>query len=113
MHRVTVNVMFDCEGACATASLERSLPISHQSTPDRWGFRPLTLSGRTVNTRYQGRLALSQDRSVVQLTGYDWSPEGSDLDTFAQKREAATWSLFLDGGTNITTFCKNTNNGEL
>ena len=114
MPRVTVNVLYDCEAStgCTSATLERSLPVSYQATPDRFGFRPLTLNGRSTFTRYQGRLALSQDRSVVQLTGYDWAPEGSDLDTFPQKREGATWSLFLDGRQNITTFCKSQNTGS-
>lgn len=70
MQRATIQVLLDCETNCTTATVERTIPINYRNVTDRWGFRPLTLNARNVWTRYQGRMARSVDKSVVQLTGY-------------------------------------------
>ena len=113
MQRVGLMVYRDCDAqaSCRVASLERALELNYLYAQDAWGFRPLTLNSRSNFTRFQGRLVASADRTVVQLSGYDWLAEGVNLDTVAQKREATTMSLYNSGLYNITTFCRQPNTG--
>ena len=79
MQRATLLVLNDCEGSCVSATVERSIPLNYRNVTDRWGFRPLTLNAKDAATRYAGRMARSADKTVVQLTGYDWAPEGTNM----------------------------------
>jgi hypothetical protein len=115
MQRVNLAVLYDCNNVLApgcSAELERTLPVNFQAGVDRWGFRPVTLNARREFTRYQGRLVVTQNRAAVQMTGYDWAPEGMDLQVQPQKREAATVTLFLSGALNMSTFCRTPNTGS-
>jgi len=114
MQRATMVVFSECNNvvnAACSATVNRQITLNSQLTTDAWGFRPLTLSARAIHTRYQGRMVSTQSRNVVQLTGFDWSAEGTNLDSYAQKREGITASLFFDGRVNVTTFCKTRNTG--
>ena len=117
MHRVTLSVYNDCGAGCTSATQTGSniaLPYANNTLADGTIVatnRPVTLTGKNPHTRYGGRLVISQDRSVVQLTAFDWSPEGSNFDTYAYKREAITVTLKHDGSYSATTFCKAPNTG--
>jgi hypothetical protein len=114
MARATMVVFAECNNAVdagCTATVERTVSLNYQANVDARGFRPLTLTARAAMTRYQGRMVSTQSKQVVQLTGFDWAPEGMNLDTQPQKREGITASLFFDGRLNVTTFCKTRNTG--
>ena len=112
---MTLQVFNSCPNGCTSATLERSVPIHYTtsgSTVDRWGFRSCTLSSLATTTRFQGRLAVSQDRGVVSVGGFDYVGEGVNLVALPQKREGCVVSLWADGRVNTTYYCRTRNTGS-
>ena len=125
---VTVNTYADCGPDCTTPSLVRALPLPAGFSGDTGTYglaadRAFALSGDgTTNglsaaggswvvgfsTYHQGRLVMSNDKSMVTLAGFDnWGNW-----PLTAKREPSMFRMDYTGYYNITTPCKKINTGS-
>ena len=106
---VTLTIYYDCLARlnCTTPIVERTIAMPEADyTGEHTDDRALLLNAGGTYTYNQGRLVVSESRSVLTLGGYAANFAGWNLLTAVQKVEPITFSLYQNGFYNISTGCK-------